>query len=133
MNVQLNPYLGFDTTSREAMTFYQSVLGGSLEVMTFGEYGAEGDAAALVMHARLTTDDGFVLMASDRTPEMGSVVRGEQTQLCLSGDDAERLHGWWERLAEGGEVHTPLEKQMWGDEYGDLTDRFGQRWMFNIG
>ena len=132
MSVQLNAYLNFDTTTREAMEFYQSVLGGTLEVMTFGDYGAEGEAATLVMHAQLRTEDGFVLMASDRTPEMGAVVPGEQTHLCLNGDDADRLHRWWEGLGEGGQVHMALEKQMWGDEYGDLTDRFGQRWMFNI-
>ena len=132
MSVQLNAYLNFDTTTLEAMTFYQSVLGGTLEVMTFGDYGAEGAAADLVMHANLVTEDGFVLMASDRTPEMGAVVPGEQTHLCLSGDDRDQLHRWWEGLGQGGEVHMALEKQMWGDEYGDLTDRFGQRWMFNI-
>ena len=87
MSRQLNPYLGFDDTAREAMTFYQSVLGGTLEVMTFGDYGTEGDAARLVMHAQLATDDGFVLMASDRTPEMGGVTHGDQTHLCLNGDD----------------------------------------------
>jgi PhnB protein len=27
----------------------------------------------------------------------------------------------------------PLEKQMWGDEYGQLVDRFGVPWMVNIG
>jgi PhnB protein len=26
----------------------------------------------------------------------------------------------------------PLEKQMWGDEYGACTDRFGVQWMVNI-
>ena len=26
----------------------------------------------------------------------------------------------------------PLEKQMWGDEFGMLTDRFGVAWMVNI-
>ena len=26
-----------------------------------------------------------------------------------------------------------LEKQMWGDEFGMLTDRFGIPWMVNIG
>lgn len=132
MSAQLNAYLNFDSTSREAMEFYRSVLGGTLDVMTFGDYGAQGESAGLVMHAQLVTDDGFVLMASDRMPEMGAVVRGDHAQLCLSGDDVDRLHRWWEGLAEGGEVGTPLAEQMWGDEYGDLTDRFGQRWLFNI-
>ena len=26
----------------------------------------------------------------------------------------------------------PLEKQMWGDEFGMCTDRFGVQWMVNI-
>ena len=26
----------------------------------------------------------------------------------------------------------PLEKQMWGDFYGHLTDKFGIDWMVNI-
>ena len=26
----------------------------------------------------------------------------------------------------------PLEKQMWGDEYGMCTDKFGVAWMVNI-
>jgi PhnB protein len=27
---------------------------------------------------------------------------------------------------------VPLEKQMWGDEYGACVDRFGVPWMVNI-
>ena len=26
----------------------------------------------------------------------------------------------------------PLEKQMWGDEFGQFTDKFGIQWMINI-
>ena len=26
----------------------------------------------------------------------------------------------------------PLEKQMWGDEFGQVIDRFGISWMVNI-
>ena len=34
--------------------------------------------------------------------------------------------------AEGGTIVTPLELQMWGDEFGMLVDRFGVGWMVNI-
>ena len=30
-------------------------------------------------------------------------------------------------------VSVPLEKQMWGDEFGACVDRFGIPWMVNIG
>jgi PhnB protein len=30
-------------------------------------------------------------------------------------------------------VTVPLEKQVWGDEFGMCADRFGMAWMVNIG
>ena len=36
-------------------------------------------------------------------------------------------------LSEGGQVTMPLEKQMWGDEFGMCVDRFGIQWLVNIG
>ncbi len=133
MASQLNPYLNFPGTAREAMTFYQQVLGGQLDLMTFGQYGMEGEGADGVMHAYLATDDGFVLMASDMPPgQEGAATAASNVHVSLSGDD-ERLRGYWDGLAEGASVTMPLEKQMWGDEYGALTDRFGISWMVNIG
>ena len=126
----MNPYLAFDGTAREAMTFYAEVLGGELEVMTFGQTGAEGPLADQVMHARLTTPAGFTLMASDMPPGSERVA-GNTMSVSLSGDD-DALRGWYERLSAGGEVTVPLEKQMWGDEFGAFTDRFGTGWMVNI-
>jgi PhnB protein len=29
-------------------------------------------------------------------------------------------------------VTMPLEKQMWGDEFGMCTDKFGVPWMVNV-
>jgi len=52
--------------------------------------------------------------------------------ISLSGDDSDALRGYWEKLSEGAQVTMPLEKQMWGDEFGMLTDRFGMQWMVNI-
>ena len=53
MSTNLTTYLIFDTTAREAMEFYQSVLGGKLDVMTFGDMGATGPTPPPegVMHA----------------------------------------------------------------------------------
>ncbi len=132
MAVQLNPYLNFDGTAREAMTFYQSLFGGDLSVMTFGEVGMEGDAADQVMHAHLAAPNGFVLMASDLPPGM-TLTKGDSVSVSLSGDEEAELTRWFEALAEGGEVQMPLEKQVWGDLFGQTTDRFGIIWLVNIG
>ena len=39
MAIRLNPYLHFSGDARAAMEFYRSVLGGQLDVMTFGDAG----------------------------------------------------------------------------------------------
>lgn len=132
MASKLNPYLNFDGTAREAMTRYQAVLGGELTISTFGEFGApEGVDPDGVMHAQLETPAGFTLMASDMPPGQ-SAPDASRMSVSLSGDDADELRRWWEGLADGGNVVMPLEKQMWGDEFGMLVDRFGTPWMVDI-
>ncbi|GAB1691605.1 VOC family protein [Krasilnikovia sp. M28-CT-15] len=131
MSSRLNPYLTFAGNAREAMEFYHDVFGGNLTVNTFGEFGSPDPAIAdKVMHAMLETDGGYTLMASDTAPGM-DFNPGNTITVSLSGDD-EALRRHWERLAEGGTVAMPLEKQMWGDEFGMCTDRFGVAWMVNI-
>src|SRR5215213_5750153 len=137
MTTRLNPYLNLPGTARQAMEFYQSVLGGDLRINTFSEYGGapEGLEGDNVMHAMLETSKGFALMASDSSSRSGG---GQATSdaggvaLSLSGEDAEELRDYWERLSARGSVTLPLEKQMWGDEFGMLVDEFGMTWMVNI-
>ena len=130
MTSRLNPYLSFVDTAEEAMSFYQSVFGGELNVMKFGEMGdPEGAEAHKVMHANLETPLGFTLMASDTPEGMTTTPNGT---VSLSGDDVDTLKGYWEALAADGQVTMPLEKQVWGDEFGMLTDKFGVAWMVNV-
>jgi PhnB protein len=133
VTTRLNPYLAFGGTAREAMERYASIFGGTLDINTFGEYGDSGDADANgVMHAILQADDGLVLMASDMPPGSEAPAPGQNMSISLSGDDAEKLHGYWDKLAEGGTVAMPLERQVWGDEFGMCVDQFGVPWMVNI-
>ena len=132
MATRLNPYLTFPGTAREAMQHYESVLGGTLTVMTFADAGAEGvPDPTQVMHAMLETPSGFTLMASDLPPG-AEHSPGTNVAISLSGDDADELRGWWKGLSEDGTVEMPLERQMWGDDFGSCTDRFGVHWMVNI-
>ena len=52
--------------------------------------------------------------------------------MSLSGDDSDALRSYWDGLTQGGNVTVPLEKQMWGDEFGSVVDRFGVVWLVNI-
>lgn len=133
MASRLNPYISFRGKAREALEFYRSVLGGELTISTFGEYGDKSSPIAdQVMHGQLETSAGYTLMASD-TPDEMPYEPGNNIAVSLSGDDAEQLRGYFAALSEGGVVTVPLEKQMWGDEFGMLVDRFGIGWLVNIG
>jgi PhnB protein len=132
MASRLNPYLTFPGNTKEAMEFYHSVFGGTLAVNTFGEYGEQDpDIAGKIMHARLETDNGFTLMASDPPPGM-ELQTGNSIAVSLSGDDTDVLRRYWEELSAEGNVQMPLEKQIWGDTFGMCTDKFGLPWMVNI-
>ena len=134
MPSRLNPYISFNGNAREALEFYASVLGGSLNVNTFGEFGAahSPDDEGKIMHGQLETEDGLTLMGAD-TPADMEFNPGNTITVSLSGDEGDRLRGYWEGLSDGGTVTVPLEKQMWGDEFGMCIDRFGVAWMVNIG
>jgi PhnB protein len=128
----LNPYISFDSNARQAMEFYRDVFGGNLRLNTFGEFGqSDSPDADKIMHGQLETDNGFTLMAAD-TPAGMQRNPGDTITISLSGDDADTLRGYWEKLSDGGTVTMPLEKQMWGDEFGMCTDKFGIPWMVNI-
>ncbi len=131
MASRLNPYVSFDGNAREAMDFYREVFGGTLHLNTFGEYGSQGPGADKIMHAQLETPSGFTLMASDTPPGMPRNP-GDTITISLSGDDGTELRSYWEKLSAGGQVTMPLEKQMWGDEFGMCVDRFGVPWMVDV-
>jgi PhnB protein len=132
MTSHLTPYLTFDGNAREAMEFYQSVFGGDLRVNTFGEFGSPDPAISdKIMHAQLTTGQGYILMASDTPPGM-PYSPGNTMTCSLFGDAGDGLEEAWAKLADGGTVTMPFEKQMWGDQFGQCVDRFGIPWMVNV-
>jgi PhnB protein len=133
MAAQLDPYLSFRDNAREAMSFYHSVFGGELTILTFAEFNVSEDPAEQdkVMHSALVTPDGLTLMGAD-TPNSMEYEPQAGVSISLSGDDEQRLRGWWEQLSEDGQVRMPLERAPWGDTFGMCVDRFGTNWMVNI-
>lgn len=131
---QLNPYILFNGNCREAMTFYRDCLGGDLLIQSVGESALAGQMPPAmhnnVMHSVLTKD-GMSLMASD----MGGPGVGKPTEaiaLMLMCNSEENLRATYDKLAEGGSTDHKPEATFWGATFGDLTDKFGVRWMLNF-
>ena len=133
MSTKLNPYLSFKNNAREAMQFYKSVFGGTLTISTFKEFNVSQDPAEdhLIMHSQLDSDNGLTLMCAD-TPSYMEYKPGTNGSISLSGENEAELTGYYQTLADGGEISQPLEKAPWGDSFGMLTDKFGVTWMVNI-
>ncbi|WP_203568388.1 VOC family protein [Aestuariimicrobium ganziense] len=127
----LNPYLNFAGNTAEAMAHYRDLFGGELTVFTFGDYDMPEMPADGVMHASLVADD-LVLMASDAMPGAEESWGGTRVYLSFTSPDAERVHSIFGQLAAGGSIGMPLEKQVWGDEFGLVKDRYGIEWMFTV-
>lgn len=137
MTVRAVPYFSFPGTAREAMEFYRSIFGGTLECVTFGDMGvvpADDPAHGLIMHN--TISGGLIeLAASDwdeRFCDGQPLVVGNGCTVSIWGDDLDEGRGLFEALAEGGRIEMPFEPQSWGDTYGSCVDRFGQSWSVNV-
>jgi len=133
MSSRLNPYLNFNGNARQALEFYRSVFGGTLNVNTFADFGGKDSPDAdKVMHGQLETDAGYTVMAADHASNMGEYHPPSGFGISLSGDDGDILRGFWEKLSASGNPTMAMQKQAWGDEFGIVVDKFGITWLVNI-
>ena len=126
-------YLTFSGNCREAMTFYQQCIGGTVQVQTIGESPLAAKMPAkmkdCILHATLTNGP-LVLMGSDMVSENG-LQRGNSISLCLVCSSEAELRNCYARLSENGTATHPVETTFWGALLGGLTDRFGNNWLLN--
>jgi PhnB protein len=125
------PYLNFDGKTREAMTFYHKILGGDLNIQTFGDVKAPGPPGSedRVIHAGVRSGSA-VLMASDTMPGT-PFIQGNNIHINIDCDSVAEIERLFAGFSEGGQVTMPLADQFWGARFGMLTDKFGMHWMFN--
>jgi PhnB protein len=139
MSINLNPYINWRGQAREAMEFYQSVLGGELSVMTFADMGgtaaAEAEAAGeadWVMHSALSVSDSVLLMGADHPSHVPGEPQTQQVSISGPAEDGDTLRAWWAGLSDGATIHEPLAQAPWGDSFGMLRDKYGVDWLVNI-
>jgi PhnB protein len=128
------PYLRFNGNCREAMTFYKDCLGGELMMQTVGEtpMGATSSESekAKILHAHLGNED-FAVMGSDM---MGAdkIDAGNVYSLAVICHSKAEIETLFSKLSQGGQITRPLKEEFFGT-YGDLVDKFGISWMFQLG
>ncbi len=126
MNVQ--PYLMFPGTCREALGFYADVFRGSTTLLqTVGEspLPAPPEHADRVFNAVFEADD-LKFRASDGEPGNDPAV-GQNFALFVGCADAGEQQRVFTALEEGGRVLFPLS-----EGFGMVEDRFAFRWMITL-
>jgi PhnB protein len=133
--MQVSPYLFFYGRTEEAMKFYQSALGGELEISRNGDSPMSDDVSKewrdKVMHSTLK-GDGFDIMASDGR-EGSPQEKESNISLAIGLADEAKAKEVFDKLSAGGKVTMPLEKMFWGALFGQFTDKYGIDWMVNCG
>ena len=129
---EITPYLNFSGNCEEAFQFYQSVLGGELEISRYSEmppdpsFEVDGN---WIMHVSLPLDGGQVLMGSDRPGSMGPATTGDNVQIMINPPSTGEGKRIFDGLADGGAVLEEYQAMFWGADYGSLIDRYGVNWM----
>ena len=88
-------------------------------------FGAEERARmagpnGVIMHAEIKIGNSVIMIAE------AMMNPPTQSSIHLYVDDVD---SWWKRAtATGMTVAMPLADMFWGDRYGVLSDKFGNRW-----
>ena len=126
MSVTTVTHLNFRGDARAALTFYQSVFGGDLALVTYP------DDADQVMWGQVAADNGFRVMAYD-VPAATAWSPGENAFfVSLRGQTTEEIIAYWKQLSDGATVLQSLEPSPWAPLYGMLRDRFGITWVVDV-
>lgn len=130
---QLVPYVSFEGTCEEALNFYSRILNGTVTIeqrYDVPEMQAPEEYKDKILHASMKFGENF-LLASDMFPGSKAKKSSGDVALSIMTDNPEHGRTIFNALAEEGKVHHDFEKQFWGDWHGNLTDKYGIRWMVN--
>jgi PhnB protein len=129
--MQVQPYLFFDGRCEEALEFYKSKLGATVEMMmrykdSPDKSGCPAGAENKVMHASFKIGDTTV-MGSDGNNTGKPDFKGFSLAIDAKEDaEAERL---FKALSEGGQVQMPMAETFFASRFGMVADKFGIGWM----
>lgn len=124
------PYIHFAGDAAVALRFYHSVFGGELQLHTFADFGRADGAPELIAHGELR---GPVDLFAADSPAGASPPTVAGVVLALLGaGDAHTSRRWFTALSDGGAVIDPLQGRAWGDEDGQVRDRFGLTWLIGF-
>jgi PhnB protein len=103
-------YLWFPGNAAEALTFYQVVFGGELEMFTYAQFERSDGPADAIAHGMLS--GSVTLYGTDASGTEDSVVMTGVSIALLGAADPDTLTRWFADLSDGGTVLDPLAHRL---------------------
>ncbi len=128
------PFLLFDGTCKEAMSFYHDCLGGELTITRLGDTPMKDqfpqEKHNKVIHAHLKSGN-IEISATDWTASDFEPLQGNTTAIFVTGSGYDDLKPVFDKLRDG-EHNTRLEElhKMPFGTYGQFYDKYGVQWIF---
>jgi len=134
LSIQTVAHINFRGEARPALSFYQSVFGGDLVMLTHAQiYGTTDPAEAdRVGWGRVASKDGFAIMAYDAPTSRAHDPGQSPFFISISGNASDEIITYWDRLKLDGEILQDLAPAGWSPLYGMLKDRFGITWILDV-
>lgn len=134
--MRIVPYINLSGQAEEAISFYQSVLGGKIDIMKWKDMPPDPKMPVdeawqeKLMHGSLTISDELYIYICDSIVDPQEGVKNN-VFIHLEFDSEEALKKAFETMSQGATINMPLDKTFWGALYGDLIDKYGVGWGFH--
>jgi PhnB protein len=134
MQNRINPHVLFNGNAEEAITFYQSVLGGEigkiirLKDISSPEFPVQDSEANKLLNIALSFGTSSI-SANDVPEVMGKVNENEnRSKIAVHAESREEADRIFNGLSVGGTVEMPIADSPWGTYFAMFRDKYGIEW-----
>lgn len=134
MTLAVCAHINFKGHARQALTFYHSVFGGHLSVVTYAD-ARDAQAAENpddVMWGQVLADSGFRIMAYDVQAAKSWHPGDNAVYVVVEGTTQDEISAHWQKLSVDAEIIQPLQASLWSPLSGMLKDRFAVVWVLSV-
>jgi predicted 3-demethylubiquinone-9 3-methyltransferase (glyoxalase superfamily) len=130
---KITPFLWFDNNAEEAVKFYTEAFANS-KILTTSRYNEASANAAGQPEGSLMTAEFELNKQKFVALNGGPIFKFTPAiSFFVSCETEEEIDALWEKFSEGNQkIFWPLQKYVWSEKYGWLTDKYGLSWQLTL-
>jgi len=122
--------ISFQGNCDEALTFYKDALDAEIKDVAYFRDAPPDSGMDEALPPNFVMHSAVTIFGTKITMTDGGIapITGDYFSFVLAFDSADEVTAVFHKLANGGNVITPLSPQFWATLCGDVQDRFGVHW-----